>query len=98
MYFIPHRSPEFDAIVFLLQDETYQMVGYMNGYTYDLSDFTMLNSRLIGLSALFWDTNDSHRPGELGLITDSTSCENGEFTANPFINMSVDVYSGIQVS
>ena len=38
-------------------------------------------------------------PAEIGIITDTTSCEVGLFTAtNPFVDMTVDVYTGSLVS
>ena len=60
----------------------------------------MLDARLIGFQAKFFlNVYSNTTPGELGLITDSGSCEEGAFTnLNIFINMVVDISTGVTVS
>ena len=67
-------------------------------YTPNLADFTMLTARLIGFQAKFGIVWGVFAPTELGLITDTTSCEEGVFSVNPFTDMTVDVFTGVTVS
>ena len=57
---------------------------------------------MIGISAKFGPTNlDTSLIliGQLGVISDLTSCEEAIFTApNPFTTMTVDVYTGATVT
>ena len=80
-----------------MEDGTFLRVGLDQAYTPKLADYTMLNARLIGFSAKFYtwtgkSGGPQYVPGELGIITDTTSCEEGVFTApNPFTTMSLDL-------
>ena len=64
----------------------------------------MLDARLIGASAKFGAHTDpaclgAISVGDIGIIADTTSCEEGIFTApNPFSNMNIDVFLGNSVS
>ena len=59
----------------------------------------MINARLIGALAKFGDCSSYDIPIEIGFITDTTSCEEGVFTTtNPFIDMTIDTYTGTMVS
>ena len=97
MYFILNNTPDYEGISFYLADGTYLRVGLDQSYYPNLSDHTLLDSRLIGFSAKFgYDSRTGcSAPSELGLYVDSTSCEEAVFTApNPFTAMTVDVYTG----
>ena len=56
----------------------------------------MITTRLIGISAKFYDHGTYlFVPGELGLITDLTSCEEAIFEViTAFSPMTVDIYTG----
>ena len=100
-YLIPNVTPDYEGISFLLEDDTYLRVGMDQNYTPSKPDHIIFGARLIGFSAKFgWDTDNLvHNPGELGLITDTTSCEEAEFTnPNPFTVMNADVFTGATVS
>lgn len=53
IYFIGNISPDYEGIVFLLEDGTYERIGIDEPYTPVLADFTMLTARLVGFSAKF---------------------------------------------
>ena len=95
MYFIPNVGPDYEGIYFYLEDGSFERVGLDQSYTPNLSDFIFLDSRMIGISAKFGPTNlDTSLIliGQLGVISDSTSCEEAIFTAsNPFTTMTVDI-------
>ena len=92
-YLIPNLSPDIEGISFVLEDGSFVRVGMDQRYTPNISDHVIFTSRLIGFSARFglsWNTN--YDPGYMGLITDSTSCEEAVFPVdNPFENMTVDL-------
>ena len=60
----------------------------------------MLSARIIGFYAKFFNSATGYvPPGELGILADSTSCEDAIFTApNPFTTMTVDIFTGATVS
>ena len=62
----------------------------------------MLDARLIGATAKFGSdlsTYPTSNVMEVGLIIDTTSCEELVFTSpNPFSNMVADVGDGLQVT
>ena len=61
----------------------------------------MLDARIIGFSAKFGQSSMTTKlhPGYLGVISDSTSCEEAIFTApNPFTTITVDIESGATVT
>ena len=72
IYFIPNGTPDFEGISFLLEDGTYKRIGEDMIYTPSRSDHTILSSRLIGLSAKFFNdsTSNTVAPGMIGMITD----------------------------
>ena len=76
-YLIPNDSPDFEGLSLLLEDSSYLRVGMDEIYTPGIVDFVIFDSRLIGFSAKFglstW--NGKNNPGEMGLITDRSSCE-----------------------
>ena len=53
MYFIPNASPDYEGIYFYLEDSSFVRVGRDQQYAPDLSDFVMLDARVIGFSAKF---------------------------------------------
>ena len=96
-------TPEYEGIFFLLEDGTIERIGRDEAHNPVPSEFTMLTSRLIGMSMKnFVRCNSSNcgvSIGDLGFYIDSTNCEEALFTSpNPFTNMSVDVYTGSIVS
>ena len=61
----------------------------------------MVDARIVGFSAKFgeYSTSSSIQPGYLGVMSDTTSCEEAIFTVpNPFTAMTVDIHSGATVS
>ena len=98
---IPNGTPDYEGIYFYLENGSFERVGMDQTYSPNLSDFIMLDARLIGLSAKFGmhSASGSIQPGYLGLISDDDSCEEAIFTApNPFTTMTVDISSGATVS
>ena len=53
VYLLPASSPDYEGIYFYLEDGSFERVGMDDTYSPNLSDFIMLNARLIGLSAKF---------------------------------------------
>ena len=94
-------TPDYEGISFYLEDGSFERVGLDQSYTPNLSDFHMLDARIIGFSAKFGedDRNSLMSPCYLGVIKDKNSCEEAIFTAtNPFTTMVVDIHSGVTVS
>ena len=76
-----------------------QRIGRDEAYTPVIADFTPLEGRLIGLEGKFANfiaaVAVTLNIVELGMIIDSTICEEGVFTSpNPFTNMVVDLATG----
>ena len=96
VYFIPNNTPDYEGIYFYLEDGSFVRVGMDQIYTPNLSDFTMLDARLIGFSAKFGPHNTNFiNSGYLGLISDQTSCEGAIYSApNPFTSMTIDFHIG----
>ena len=53
VYFIPNRTPDYEGISFYLEDGSFERVGLDQSYSPNLSDFVMLDARIIGFSAKF---------------------------------------------
>ena len=64
-----------------------------------VSEFTILNARLIGFTAKFASESGNYPTEnvmELGIITDTQSCEELVFTSpDPFTNMVADAGDGL---
>ena len=91
-------TPDWEGIAFLETDGTMQRIGEDKQYTPVATDFTRLDGRLIGLTGKFYSydgINPTQNIIELGMIIDSTICEEGVFSSpNPFTNMVVDLSTG----
>ena len=48
MYLLPNVSPDFEALIFLMEDGSFERIGLDEAYTNNIADFTMLDARLIG--------------------------------------------------
>ena len=57
VYFIPNNSPDFEGISFYLEDGSFERVGLDQPYTPNISDFHMLDARIIGFSAKFGESS-----------------------------------------
>ena len=95
-----NRSPDYEGIFFRMEDDSIHRIGLDEAGTPSLSDFTMLERRLIGFSAKFFSNIEwsLYAPGDIGLIMDSTNCEAAQFTwPVSFSTMTADVSTGVSV-
>ena len=53
IYFIPDNDPDFEGISFLLEDGSIERIGRESNDDPSITDFMMLQGRLIGLSVKF---------------------------------------------
>ena len=96
-----NNTPDYEGVSFLLEDMSFVRFGKDESYTPNISDFHMLDARLIGFSAKFgYDSRVGLGGfGYMGLIKDSSGCEEAVFTVvSPFNKMTVDISTGTTVS
>ena len=115
VYFVLNSTPDIEGIIFLDEAGDEYRIGRDEPRPATVN-FTYLPSRLIGMTARFAMT-DSITPiqigafscptsniVELGLVVDSTSCEDAIFSqlplplVNPFVDMTANVGTGAKVS
>ena len=102
LYFVPNYSPDIEGIFFLTADGGVSRIGEDEAASPTPSDYQMLGARLIGFETRFASPRSNYPTEaimELGIITDTTSCEELVFTdPNPFSNMVADIGTGTMVS